>query len=397
VNQNSKQRIGLVLPNIPAYSETFFNSKIKGLQESGFEVVLFSKSKSNTKHPNCKTVFAPNFTVRPKLVIELVLIIWQCLMHPNNAFSLFQLNRKEGLSIKNAVKNSCINSYFFSYQLDWLHFGFGTMALKSEHVADAIHAKMAVSFRGFDFYVYPEKNPKCYDLLFSKIVQYHVLSEKMKMTLIQAGIRATTIFKITPAIDVHFFEPVERKVNQPIKKFLTIGRLHWIKGLEYTLEAFAVLKKQGIPFHYTIIGDGIEKEKLMFAVHQLGLQDNVTFTGKISHQEVKDYYVKNDFYLQYSIQEGFGNAVLEAQVMGLLCIVSDADGLEENIIDTQTGFVVPKRNSKLLVAKIVEVLKLTETEKINIIDRSVARIKTSFTLEKQREQFVNFYVDTSIL
>ena len=40
-------RIGIVLSSIPAYSETFFNSKIKGLQKNGFEVFLFINSKDN--------------------------------------------------------------------------------------------------------------------------------------------------------------------------------------------------------------------------------------------------------------------------------------------------------------------------------------------------------------
>ena len=40
-------KIGIVLSSIPAYSETFFNSKIKGLQKNGFEVVLFINSKDN--------------------------------------------------------------------------------------------------------------------------------------------------------------------------------------------------------------------------------------------------------------------------------------------------------------------------------------------------------------
>ena len=36
------KKIGLVLSQPPGYSETFFNSKIKGLQENGHEVILFT-------------------------------------------------------------------------------------------------------------------------------------------------------------------------------------------------------------------------------------------------------------------------------------------------------------------------------------------------------------------
>ena len=391
MKQTNKQRIGLVLPNIPAYSETFFNSKIKGLQENGFEVVLFSKSKSKSNYPSCKTVISPNFAKRPYLIVEFLFIFWQCLLHFKKAFKLFKLNRKEGSSIANSIKNVFINSYFFPHKLTWLHFGFGTMALQSELVAETIGAKMAVSFRGFDLYIYPEKNPKCYALLFSRKVYYHVLSDEMKATLIQNGISSDTIFKITPAIDIRFFKPIENKNNQLAKQFLTIGRLHWKKGIEYTLEAFSLFKQQGIPFHYTIIGEGIEKEKLMFAVHQLELQDYVTFTGKISPLEVKSHFENNDFYVQYSIQEGFCNAVLEAQAMGLLCLVSDADGLAENVLHEKTGWVIPKRNPLLLAQKMAEVMHLDEKTTHEMKTNAMERVQREFNLEKQNQAFKLFY------
>lgn len=41
---SNKKRIGLVLPNHPSYSETFFISKIKGLQQKGMEVVMFTNA-----------------------------------------------------------------------------------------------------------------------------------------------------------------------------------------------------------------------------------------------------------------------------------------------------------------------------------------------------------------
>ena len=40
-------KIGIVLSSTPSYSETFFISKIKGLQKHGFEVVLFVNHTNN--------------------------------------------------------------------------------------------------------------------------------------------------------------------------------------------------------------------------------------------------------------------------------------------------------------------------------------------------------------
>lgn len=385
--------IGLVLPNVPAYSETFFNAKIKGLQENGFTVILFSNGKNKIVHQSCQTIFAPDFSIRLRLIVELLIILKNCLFNLESAVLLYKLNRKDRFSIKYSIKNVMINSHFFGHKLAWLHFGFGTMALKSENVAKAIQAKMAVSFRGFDLYIYPVKDPNCYQKLFSKQVKYHVLSNEMIETLVDKGISPKSIFKITPAIDIELFDLKREVKKDPILQILTIGRLHWKKGLEYTLQALSAFNKKNIAFHYTIIGEGVEKEKLIFAAHQLGLTEKVTFAGKVTHQEVKKYLEKSSIYIQYSIQEGFCNAVLEAQAMGLLCIVSDADGLSENVLNEKTGWVIPKRNPELLAQKITEVVNLEEKIVNEIRKNAAERVKNEFNLTNQNAAFKSFYTD----
>jgi colanic acid/amylovoran biosynthesis glycosyltransferase len=117
----------------------------------------------------------------------------------------------------------------------------------------------------------------------------------------------------------------------------------------------------------------------------------VNFVGSVPHQEIRGYYKEADIYLQYSIQEGFCNAVLEAQAMGLLSIVSDAEGLPENVLHGRTGWVVPKRSPGLLAKKIEHVLG-TSDEKLNQIrENAMARVKKEFNLEKQSQKFHSFF------
>ena len=137
----------------------------------------------------------------------------------------------------------------------------------------------------------------------------------------------------------------------------------------------------------------MEKERLQFAVHQLGLNGCVTFSGKLSQEAVKEALATTDLYLQYSIQEGFCNAVLEAQAMGLLCIVSDAEGLSENVIENETGFVVEKQKPTLLFEKIKEVIGLNETQKEMMRKQAVLRVEKEFNLEKQQKEFLAFYTE----
>ena len=251
-----------------------------------------------------------------------------------------------------------------------MHFGFATMALERELVAQAIGAKMAVSFRGYDIGVYPLKNPGCYDLLWKKIDQVHYISDDLYRKAQQLGLPASIPHqKITPAIDTRFFDSTSiAKDSNPDKNndvihFCTIGRLHWKKGYVDMLQALRILKDQGIHFKYHIIGDGEEYERIAFAAYQFNLQDKVIFEGKIDHQQVREILVNSTFYLQYSIQEGFCNAVLEAQALGKLCVVSDAEGLAENVLDKQTGWVVPKLNPEAFAQKIQDVIHLPESRK----------------------------------
>lgn len=388
-------RIGLVLPAVPGYSETFFVNKIKGLHSHGHEVVLFVSGSHTVKTFQGATVVAS-----PKLSGNLLLVFLQegysflilLLLNFREVRQFYCLERNVGTSFFSILKKMIINHHLLSAKLDWLHFGFGTMALERENVAQAIGAKMAVSFRGFDIAIYPLKNPNCYAKLWKKVDKVHVISDDIADLVYKNGFKnKEKVFKICPAIDVNYFSNVKETGANTTIQILTIARLHWKKGLEYTLEALAILKKQGVVFRYTIIGEGTEKERLLFAVHQLGLTDSVTFTGKLEPTAVRQLLSEATMYVQYSNQEGFCNAVLEAQAMGKLCIVSDAEGLAENVIDGVTGFVVAKRNPVSLANKIMDVNRLPTIEKAEISKKAMERVMSEFRIEKQIEKFIFFY------
>jgi colanic acid/amylovoran biosynthesis glycosyltransferase len=173
--------------------------------------------------------------------------------------------------------------------------------------------------------------------------------------------------------------------------FLTVARLHWIKGLIDTLEALAILKKNRLVFQYNVIGTGLEYESIKFAIHQLDLQNEVQLLGKQNHEAIVEFMEQADIYIQYSFSEGFCNATLEAQAMGLLCIVSDVDGLQENVLHNETGIVVARRQPKLLAKAIENCIVLPLEQKQKLTTGAQKRVKDSFNLEKQQKEFLEFY------
>jgi len=246
-------KIGIVLAQPPGYSETFFNSKIEGLQKNGFEVILFCQNK-NPSFNICKVEEFPKTNSNPLFQLLLFLKVYLSLLpHIKNVMNWYKLETKNGVSKLSFLKKSYLNAPLLKNELNWLHFGFGTMVLDRETLAKAIGAKMAISFRGFDIGIYPLKNPNCYQKSWKYLDKLHVISEDIHSLAIKQGLPETIpITKITPAIDVEFFntEKTENLSTLPICKIVTVGRLHWKKGYEETLLALKIVKEAGYQFQY---------------------------------------------------------------------------------------------------------------------------------------------------
>lgn len=385
-------KIGLVLSKPPGYSETFFISKIKGLQRHGFEVTLFCQN--DDENFNDCPVYKQSKIVRSPWVqfILFLLTFVKLVPYYKQLIRYIRLERAQNTPAIQLLKKIYLNAYLLKAKVDWLHFGFATLAIGSELIAKAIGAKMAVSLRGFDISVYPLKHPGCYKTLWKVVDKVHVISDDLLIAAKKQGLpNSVSIQKIVPAIDLSLFEFQGLSDRKGDLIFLTIGRLHWKKGFVDTLMALSKIKEKKIPFTYFIIGEGSDYERIAFAVNELKLSDRVRFLGRLPHIEVRSHLLKADIYLQYSIQEGFCNAVLEAQAMGKLCIVSDAEGLAENVLHKQTGWVVPKGEPLLLANQIMEVIDLPIKQQQLTKQAAVNHVKSQFSIEQQIEAYVQFY------
>ncbi|RNC86892.1 MAG: glycosyltransferase [Winogradskyella sp.] len=385
-------KIGIVLAKAPSYSETFFNSKIKGLIDNGYDVTLFVRETKQT-YSACKVVSAPK--IHRNIVLQIFKTIWvffKLLPYLKRVLKFFKLEKSNQRNFSSILKNVYTNSHIIKANIDWLHFGFATLALGSEHVSKAIGAKMAVSCRGYDMDVYPLKHPNCYDLVWKLVDKVHAISNYMLSRAYKIGLPADKPKKIIyPAINPKLFDLNYTRSKKDRILLTTIARLHWIKGIDYTIEALGILKTEGVDFEYQIIGEGIEFEALRYTIHELDLEDNVRFIGKLTHKETIKILAETDIYIQYSISEGFCNAVLEAQAMQCLCVVSDGGALPENIINNKTGFVVPKRKPELLASTLKEIMSQDEKVLHHIKQNAAHRVFESFTVEQQIKAFIEFY------
>jgi glycosyltransferase involved in cell wall biosynthesis len=389
--------IGLVLSASPNYSETFFINKIKGLQASGVEVVLFV-GKEREGFSLCKVCKMP--TVYKNIFLfgfQYVFVLLSLLPHFKNVWRFLKLEKASGSSSLKLLKLLFINSHILKAKLDWLHFGFATQTIGSELVAKAIEAKMAVSFRGFDINEYPKKHKNCYVKLWKNIDKVHSISQYLVDEAYKLGLdKSVPVVIISPAVDMSFINAIKDKTKSKFQKGMvicTVARLNWIKDLSTAIKTISLLKMKYPQISYLIIGGGSQKEKEQYLnlVEELGLQDHVVFYDKLSHVETIQKMNECDIYLQTSINEGFCNAVLEAQALGKLCVATNVGGLKENIVDTKTGWLVEPQNPIVISEKIIEIINLSELQLDKIKEQAVKRVETKFNTEIQMKSFVEFY------
>lgn len=137
------------------------------------------------------------------------------------------------------------------------------------------------------------------------------------------------------------------------KAKLVIGTVKTMKpkyGIDTLIEAYALLvqrfqskpdlKAPGLELR--LVGGGDQTAELQTLAERLGVADSVRFIGRVPHSQVPSELAMMDIYVALSRSESFGVAILEAGAAGRPVVVSDAGGLPEVTVDSETGFVVPR-------------------------------------------------------
>ena len=101
------------------------------------------------------------------------------------------------------------------------------------------------------------------------------------------------------------------------------------KGIDVLLEALVRLKREGLGFSATLIGDGAQLTANRRLVRALGLSDRVEILGVVPC--VEPYLGEADIFVLPSREEQSGSlALIEAMRVGLACVASGCDGIPED-------------------------------------------------------------------
>ena len=174
------------------------------------------------------------------------------------------------------------------------------------------------------------------------------------------------VVTIPNGVDSSLFKPKDERCKNQIFFLSVLDRFHKYKGLDYLLEALAGVKDEIGDVKLIVGGKGELMDYYKDMTKQLGIDKNVEFKGFLTDEEVIDYYATSELFILPSIsslQEGFGIVVLEALSAKTPVISTDIVGVSDDVIATNSGIILPPKDTKALSRAIVKILKDKELQK----------------------------------
>lgn len=129
------------------------------------------------------------------------------------------------------------------------------------------------------------------------------------------------------------------RLSAPVRGryILGVGRLHWDKGFDRLVRAFALLDSGSVQL--VVVGDGEERESLVSLAKELRIFDRVVFPGAVA--DVGEWYRSALCFVLTSRTEAFSMTLVEAMVHGCPVISFDCDfGPREIIDDSRNGILI---------------------------------------------------------
>ena len=149
------------------------------------------------------------------------------------------------------------------------------------------------------------------------------------------------------------------------KVLLSISRLTDGKGFPHLVNIMPEVLKNNPNLVWFIVGDGPKKNEIIKHIRKNNLQNIVRFIGEIPHISLHQYYYLADLFVLLTHpdegkEEGLGLVFLEASAAGLPIVAGKSGGVEEAVLDKQTGLVVDTHNGTEVAEAILGMLENEE-------------------------------------
>jgi len=295
-------------------------------------------------------------------------------LHPSRGIALTRLLEKEGVAR--------IHCYGMSYP--------ATRALVASKL---LHIPLSIStFVDFDYeYAYKCLNEKVHHATFLVACTYFCKNRLAELTDQKYGGK---IHVIHHALDSRFRTHAvdsQKDCAKDVPNIFTACRFVEKKGIEYLIQAVALLKQRRVITRCIVIGDGERRESFARLVQELGLDDYVCFVGALPNHRIwhtvgpEDICVVPSVYCADGERDGIPVILLEALLKGHAVVSTHVSGIPELITDGIHGLLVPERDSESLADAIEKLLRDAHLRR-KLAFAGCERVSTDFDIRNKANQ-----------
>lgn len=204
---------------------------------------------------------------------------------------------------------------------------------------------------------------------------------------LEANTSVRGVLAISCGIDAHnytaSFEP--RSAN----RIVFLGRVVEEKQIDKLIRAVGKLDP-ALDARLKILGSGDQEHRLKSLTHQLGLDDRVSFAGKVSEDYLRSTLTAAKVFAMPSIAELQSISTMEAMASGLPVVAANAMALPHLVHDGENGYLFAKGDVDDLAEKLTRVLTM-EPAQYEAFQRESLSIVEAHDIQRTLDTFESLY------
>ncbi|WP_354566994.1 glycosyltransferase [Glaciihabitans sp. UYNi722] len=197
----------------------------------------------------------------------------------------------------------------------------------------------------------------------------------------------THVHAISCGIDASLYTPSFEKRTE--NRIVFVGRVSGEKHIDVLLKAVATMDP-ALNTQVDIVGGGDQMNQLKNLAKQLGIADNVNFTGYVTDDELRTVLANASVFAMPSIAELQSIATMEAMASALPVVAANAMALPHLVHDGKNGFLFAPGDSADLAAKLTQVLTLSD-EELTRMKKASLRYIAAHDIQRTLNTFESLY------